>query len=69
VLELDVSDDGVGLPEAARSTSLGLLGMRERARLLGGDCVVKRRVPRGTTVSLRVPIPERRTDTDKPIGA
>jgi PAS domain S-box-containing protein len=68
-LELDLSDDGVGLPEGARSTSLGLLGMRERARLLGGDCVVKRRQPRGTTVSLRVPIPERRTDTDKPIGA
>jgi PAS domain S-box-containing protein len=67
-LELEVSDDGIGLPESARSTSLGLLGMRERARLLGGDCVVRRRLPRGTTVSLRVPIPERRTDTDKPMG-
>lgn len=69
VLELDVSDDGVGLPDGARTPSLGLLGMRERARLLGGDCVVRRRLPRGTTVSLRLPIPERRTDTDTPIGA
>jgi signal transduction histidine kinase len=68
-LELEVSDDGVGITEGARGVSLGLLGMRERARLLGGDCVVKRRVPRGTTVALTVPVQERRTDTDKRIGS
>jgi nitrate/nitrite-specific signal transduction histidine kinase len=30
--------------------------MRERARRLGGDCVVKRRVPRGTIVTVTVPL-------------
>jgi signal transduction histidine kinase len=54
---LDVADDGVGVPEIApRNSSLGLLGMRERARRCGGDCTVRRRDPRGTVVSLSVPL-------------
>ena len=66
-LRLQVSDDGVGLPEAAtRPRSLGLLGMRERARRLGGDCVIRRREPRGTVVSLVLPLrfPVDTADTD-----
>jgi PAS domain S-box-containing protein len=56
-LKLDVADDGVGVPEIApRSTTLGLLGMRERARRVGGDCQIKRRSPRGTIVSVSVPL-------------
>jgi PAS domain S-box-containing protein len=56
-LRLEISDDGIGLPEIApRGSSLGLLGMRERARRLGGDCVVKRRHPRGTVVTVTVPL-------------
>ena len=54
---LDVADDGVGLPLAGpRGRSLGLLGMGERARRLGGECVVRQRDPTGTLVSLRVPL-------------
>lgn len=54
---LEVADDGVGLPPArSRGRSLGLLGMGERARRLGGECVVKQRDPSGTVVSLRVPL-------------
>jgi PAS domain S-box-containing protein len=54
---LEVADDGVGLPPAgSRGRSLGLLGMGERARRLGGDCVVSQRDPTGTLVSLRVPL-------------
>jgi signal transduction histidine kinase len=57
VVVLDVADDGVGLPSAGpRGRSLGLLGMGERARRLGGDCVVRQRDPAGTLVSLRVPL-------------
>jgi hypothetical protein len=32
------------------------LGMGERARRLGGECVVSQREPTGTLVSLRVPL-------------
>ncbi|HTM21559.1 MAG TPA: GAF domain-containing protein [Kofleriaceae bacterium] len=54
---LEVVDDGVGLPEAgSRGGSLGLLGMGERARRLGGECRVTRREPGGTLVSLRLPL-------------
>jgi signal transduction histidine kinase len=55
-LVLEVADDGVGLPTDLRGGSLGLLGMRERARRLGGDCLVARRDPRGTLVTLRLPL-------------
>lgn len=71
-LRLEVSDDGVGLPgTGAAGGSLGLLGMRERARRLGGECEIRRRDPRGTVVSLRMPLrfpADRRTDTDSEIG-
>nr|HEX4314860.1 GAF domain-containing protein [Kofleriaceae bacterium] len=56
-IRLDVADDGVGIPEVGRrSDTLGLLGMRERARSLGGECTVSRRTPRGTLVRLTVPL-------------
>jgi PAS domain S-box-containing protein len=56
-LELEVHDDGKGFPaEAAFSTkSLGLLGIRERARRLGGSANVGPGSPCGTTVLVRVP--------------
>jgi len=57
VVVLKVADDGVGLPPSRfRGHSLGLLGMGERARRLGGECVVSQREPTGTLVSLRVPL-------------
>lgn len=57
-LVLDVSDDGKSIrPEAiADPRSLGLLGMRERARRLGGTVSFEPREPRGTTVTLRMPL-------------
>jgi PAS domain S-box-containing protein len=62
VLRLDVEDDGKGIgPEAVRSpSSLGLLGIRERARRLGGTAVIRNREPSGTIVSLQVPADEGR---------
>lgn len=36
--------------------SLGLLNMRERARLIGGDCRIRSVEGEGTTVELRVPL-------------
>lgn len=56
-LRLDIADDGIGVPEIApRTSSLGLLGMRERARRAGGDCTIRRREPKGTIVALSVPL-------------
>jgi signal transduction histidine kinase len=58
-LALEVSDDGVGIaPDAMRRPkSHGLLGMRERALLLGGTLVVERGVNgQGTCVKAWVPL-------------
>lgn len=57
-LRLEIRDDGRGIPtgQVAVSRSLGLLGMRERARSLGGDLVVRGIPDVGTTVTLRVPL-------------
>lgn len=54
-----VEDDGQGFdPESAADRGgLGLLGMRERATLLGGTLHVESAPGRGTTVLIRVPCP------------
>jgi signal transduction histidine kinase len=53
-----VSDNGRGITEAevSGSQSLGLLGMRERALLLGGETAIERNPEQGTRVTVRVPI-------------
>ena len=53
---LRVRDDGKGMEDISDMSSLGLLGMKERARLMGGDLVIESALNRGTTVSLRAPI-------------
>jgi signal transduction histidine kinase len=53
-LQLEVTDDGKGLPRAPKP-GLGLASMAERARELGGDCVIERRTPNGTRVLGRLP--------------
>jgi PAS domain S-box-containing protein len=57
-LVLDVQDDGRGITrkQIADPTSLGLLGMRERALGLGGELSVRGVRGKGTRVSLRVPM-------------
>jgi signal transduction histidine kinase len=58
-LALEVSDDGVGIPPDAmrRPKSHGLIGMRERALLLGGTLRVERGVNGvGTSVQAWVPL-------------
>jgi len=54
--ELEVKDDGRGITESQRlnSRSLGLLGMKERALLVGGDVRVIGKEGAGTTVVVRV---------------
>ena len=52
---LRVTDDGRGLDPGDARRGLGLLGMEERARLLGGQAVIERRQCRGTIVRVRLP--------------
>lgn len=57
-LRLQITDDGRGISAAALSDpkSLGLLGMRERIRAIGGTVEIeRRRRSQGTMVRLRVP--------------
>jgi signal transduction histidine kinase len=53
---LRVKDDGKGMEKISDTSSLGLLGMKERAILMGGDLVIESAPNKGTTVSLRAPI-------------
>lgn len=58
-LTLEIVDNGRGITEAeiANTHSIGLLGMRERAALLGGEISLTGAPGRGTTVVIRLPIP------------
>ena len=55
-LELEITDDGVGLPED-RGAGIGLSSMRERAVELGGTCVVEPSLPEGTRGGRPLPYP------------
>src|SRR5215207_750095 len=56
MLDLEVKDDGVGMPED-RVAGVGLTSMRERAEELGGTCDVEPGPQGGTRVLARLPLP------------
>jgi two-component system sensor histidine kinase UhpB len=53
---LTVRDDGRGLPSGAFGSSHGILGMRERAMLIGAQLTITRPPSGGTEVRLSIPI-------------
>jgi len=55
VLEVDDNGRGITDEESRGARSLGLLGMRERALLVGGEIVVRGAEGKGTNVVVRVP--------------
>jgi PAS domain S-box-containing protein len=57
-LDLHVSDDGCGFdPATARAGySYGLLGMQERARLIGGAMTIDSAQGMGTAISIHIPL-------------
>jgi len=57
-LDLHISDDGCGFDAAvaAEGYSYGLLGMRERARLIGATLLIESAPDTGTVISIHVPL-------------
>jgi signal transduction histidine kinase len=58
LLVLEVQDNGRGITEVERihSKSFGLVGMRERAMILGGDFDIRGAPGKGTTVTVSIPL-------------
>jgi signal transduction histidine kinase len=56
-IQLKIHDNGIGIPSEALdgTKSLGLLGMRERVRALGGDVEIIGIPDQGTTVLVKIP--------------
>jgi signal transduction histidine kinase len=57
-LMVDIKDNGKGISvnELNNTHSLGLLGIKERAHLLGGDCSIVGMDGKGTEVMLHIPL-------------
>jgi signal transduction histidine kinase len=57
-LTLEIEDNGRGIPEQALSQnrSFGLLGMRERAAMMGGEVQVRSQPGDGTRITARIPL-------------
>jgi signal transduction histidine kinase len=58
-LVLTVADNGRGITEeeSANTRSIGLIGMRERAALVGGEIEIQGAPGRGTLVKVSIPLP------------
>jgi signal transduction histidine kinase len=54
-LELEVEDHGVGFQERPHKRGIGLVAMRERSELMGGQIIFSRPAEGGTRVHLAVP--------------
>lgn len=57
-LDVEVRDDGVGLPEGWRA-GVGITSMRERVAELGGEIVIEPALPHGTRINARMPAREK----------
>jgi len=60
-IDLMVQDDGTGF-DAERVRGLGLLGMEERVRHLGGSFTIDSQPGRGTVVRINLPIADLGTE-------
>jgi signal transduction histidine kinase len=56
-LTLNIADSGVGFtPGTLEHSGLGLVSIRERVNLLGGQMVIRSAPGRGTRLGVRVPV-------------
>jgi signal transduction histidine kinase len=58
LIVLEVQDNGRGMEsvDMTATKSLGMLGMQERARLVGGEVSIDSEIGVGTTVTVRLPL-------------
>ena len=56
MLQLSISDDGVGMPAVPRRAGCGLAGMQERLAAAGGSLSIDSRAGGGTTLRLSLPL-------------
>ncbi|HLP97062.1 MAG TPA: PAS domain S-box protein [Sideroxyarcus sp.] len=67
VLSMEIGDDGIGFDVGMhREQSFGLLGIRERALMLGGKARVSSAPGKGTRISVSIPYPARRISDPEP---
>jgi len=60
-LTMTVTDDGVGFdPQCPRPASFGLVGMRERVLMLGGELTLDSEPGEGASLSVTIPLQEKR---------
>jgi len=57
LLTITLSDDGIGLDSTRRSGGLGLRGIEERVRELGGSMSIRSGAGQGTTLMVLLPVP------------
>ncbi len=58
-VQLTVTDDGAGFQTDAASEGFGLIGMRERIALIGGELDFDSQPGAGVTVAARIPVQRR----------
>jgi signal transduction histidine kinase len=57
-LEIAITDDGIGIDTSARpkAASVGLLGVKEQLRAVGGSLQIGRHWPKGTCLEIELPL-------------
>jgi two-component system, NarL family, sensor histidine kinase UhpB len=55
-MRLIIDDDGLGIHNRSNSMGVGVLGMKERTRSLGGQFDIESRSPKGTRISITIPL-------------
>jgi signal transduction histidine kinase len=55
-VRIEIRDWGTGFdPKAVPKTRFGLEGIQQRARLLGGKCIIQSRMGKGTRIAVKLP--------------
>jgi PAS domain S-box-containing protein len=63
-LLVEIEDNGIGFDTSGKEKSFGLIGIKERALMIGGIATIESSPDLGTRVSLRIPLS---TSTNRPV--